>query len=410
MKPNSITYLKPIPLFMTMNKKKVLVTATTFPRWKDDSEPNFVYLLCKLLVGRCDITVLVPHHPGAKRYEVMDGVNVYRFRYFFPLSLERLCYDGGVLENIKKSFLARIQVPFLLISEFLAMKQVIKKEKIDFIHAHWLVPQGYLAALIKKFYKIPYIATAHAGDVFPIKKFRSFARDAIAKSTYLTANSNFTKDSINKISKKRVDVIPMGVDINDFNPSNKDDRLWKHKTILFVGRLAEKKGAKYLIKAMPKILKKVPAKLVIVGDGPERKNLVGLTKELNLQDNVVFEGKIPPNELPKFYASADVFVGPSIVTAKGDTEGLGIVFIEAIASGTCVVGSKVGGIPDIIKHNETGLLVREKNPEGISRAVITILGNVKMQKRLCENALKHIQKNYSWKVVAEKFSELYGRM
>jgi glycosyltransferase involved in cell wall biosynthesis len=161
---------------------------------------------------------------------------------------------------------------------------------------------------------------------------------------------------------------------------------------------------------MPKILKKVPAKLVIVGDGPERKNLVGLTKELNLQDNVVFEGKIPPNELPKFYASADVFVGPSIVTAKGDTEGLGIVFLEAIASGTCVVGSKVGGIPDIIKHNETGLLVREKNPEGISRAVITILGNVKMQKRLCENALKHIQKNYSWKVVAEKFSELYGRM
>ena len=88
----------------------ILVTATTFPRWKGDSEPGFVFYLSRLLAKKHTVTCLVPWHPGAKLEEEMDGVTVVRFKYFF--GFERLCYDGGILANMKKSFLAKLQPPF----------------------------------------------------------------------------------------------------------------------------------------------------------------------------------------------------------------------------------------------------------------------------------------------------------
>ncbi len=398
--------------------KTALVTATTFPRWKDDTEPAFVFALSSLLAKKgYKIVVLAPHYPGAKKFEIMGQLKVYRFPYFYPTKLERLCYDGGILENMKKSFLAKVQVPFLLLSEYFHIVKIIKKEKIDFIHAHWIVPQGFLAALIRKFYKIPYITTAHAGDVFPLRKssMKKIAAFALNNASFITANSSFTRNSILMISNsKNIEVIPMGVDLTDFNPKKKDSSIRKkygiqNEFLLFVGRLAEKKGVEYLIKAMPDVLNKLPnAKLLIVGDGSEKEKLTNLTNELNLKNNVIFAGKIKNDDLPKLYATADVFVGPSIVTEKGDTEGLGVVFLEAIASGTCVIGTNVGGIPDIIKTNETGILVEEKNPAQLASAIIIMLKNKKLQTKLKKNALNHIKKTYSWEVVAEKFFKLYG--
>ena len=398
--------------------KNVLVTATTFPRWKNDTEPGFVFTLSNMLAKKgFNVVVLVPHCYNAKKFEIMGNLRVYRFSYFYPASLQKLCYEGGILENLKKSFLAKIQVPFLLISEYFNVLRVIKKEKIDFIHAHWILPQGFLAAIIKKFYKIPYIATAHAGDIFPIKKgvLKNFAKSAIDNASQITANSNFTKNSILKISSSKISIIPMGVDFKDFNSIEKDHNLKKkyenNNIILFVGRLVEKKGVEYLIKTMPIVLKSIPnSKLLIIGDGPEMRKLIKLAEELNLEKNVIFVGKIRNQDLPKYYATADVFVGPSIVTKKGDTEGLGVVFLEAIASGTCVVGSNVGGIPDIIKQNKTGLLVEQKNIVELANAIIDLLKNRKLRERLSKNAIKHIKNLYSWNLVAEKFFQIYSKI
>ena len=104
---------------MTM---KILVTASSaFPRWRNDPAPAFVFDLCRQLAAKgVEVIVLAPHHPGTRRFEIISGMSVYRFRYFLPSSLERLCYDGGILPNMKKSFLAKLQLPFLVISEFLS--------------------------------------------------------------------------------------------------------------------------------------------------------------------------------------------------------------------------------------------------------------------------------------------------
>ena len=394
---------------------KLLVTATTFPRWKNDTEPSFVYELSQRLAGKGhDITVLAPHHSGAKRREVMDNLKIQRFRYFWPSSLEKLCYDGGILPNLKRRFWTWLEVPFLMAAEYFAIHRIVKQEGINMIHAHWIVPQGFLASLLKKFHGVKYITTAHAGDIFPLKSpwLRGFAGSAISNADACTANSQFTKKAVLGLSPdSHVDVIPMGVDLSIFSGRLKQDIRQKYgitgKLILSVGRLAEKKGIRHLISAMPSILKKYKdAKLLIVGDGPEKGRLESQVAELSLKHNVIFSGRVSNRDIASYYSSADVFVLPSIVTASGDTEGLGVVLLEALASGTPVVASNVGGVTDIIINGKTGLTVEQENPEVLASAIMRMLKNRKLAKKLARQGKLHVEQNYSWALVADKFNSL----
>jgi len=404
------------------SRKKILVMATTFPRWKNDTEPAFVYELSKLLAKKGhNITVLAPHHPGAKKYEIMESMKIIRFGYFIPNSMQKLCYDGGIIPNIKKSFLAKLQVPFLLMSEYHALKKLLKKERFDVVHAHWIIPQGYIAGILKKRFKFKLLVTAHAGDVFPLKnKFlKYFGKKSIEFADYITANSRFTKTKLEEVNSKasKATIIPMGVDFSVFkNKSTKDksknNRInsmhkIKDKMILSVGRLAEKKGIKYLLSAMPDVLKKYPElKLVIVGDGPEKNRLLSQAEELKIKDSVVFTGKILNKNLPDYYSSADVFVLPSIITKEGDTEGLGVVLLEAIASGAPVIASNVGGIPDIVINEKTGILVPEKNPKALSDSIIKLLGDKELSSALGKKAKIHVQKSFQWSKVSSEFDKI----
>lgn len=397
--------------------KNVLVLATTFPRWDNDPEPGFVYYLSKLLSRDYNVNVLVPHFFRAKKFEKKGNLNIYRFSYF-PEKFQKVCYDGGILSNMKKSFLAKIGFPFLIFFEFFNALILVKKKKIDIIHAHWILHHGLIAAIIKKIYGTPFIVSSHGGDIFPFRNnwfFRVFIRFVLRNCDYCTANSSITKKAVLSVLKvKNIEVIPMGVDLNEFMENKKEDSLRKELNIsgeflLSVGRIVEQKGINYLINAMPEILDEFSnAKLIIVGDGNERKNLEKLTKRLKLEKNVVFIGKLPNNKLPRYYATADVFIAPSIKDSYGWVEALGIVFLEALSSGTPVIGSNIGGIPDIIKDNETGLLVEEKNSKEIAIAVKKILKDKNLARRLVRNGQKHIRNSYSWEGVSNKFRSVYS--
>ncbi len=400
---------------------KVLVVASTFPRWKGDSEPGFVYELSLGLSKRFDVAVLAPHHPGASRFEAISGMRVYRFRYFFPSSLERLCYGGGILPNMKKSFLARLQLPFLVVAELFSLFAVAAREKPAIIHAHWILPQGFAAAIVSKLLGIPFVVTAHAGDVFPLNTplFRLLSRFSINSAAAVTVNSSYTKAAVAKISALRsISVIPMGVDLKLFSssPASAAAAIRKKysvrgKMLLFVGRLAEKKGVAYLISAMKGIVKAFPdCKLVVVGYGPEKAALVQQARQLGLSSSVIFAGSIPNHQLPPYYKAADVFVLPSIVDSRGDTEGLGVVLLEAIAAGTPVVASNVGGIPDVVIDKKTGLLVGQKNTRSLALAVVRLLGDYKLRQRLSSNASRHVAANYAWHHVADKFIQLFSEL
>ncbi|MFH1182137.1 MAG: glycosyltransferase [Candidatus Woesearchaeota archaeon] len=396
-------------------KPKVLVLASTFPRWKWDTEPDFVYWLEDSLSIKFDITVLAPHHPGAELHEKLGGLDVRRFRYFIP-RYERLCYQGGIRPNMKKSLLARLQLPLLLLSEFFSVKMLMLKQRFPLIHAHWILPQGLVAVMAKKLFHAKVLVTVHAGDVFPLKSglLRLLSAWTLRNADAVTVNSIATGDAVRRVADVPMRIIPMGVDLKLF--SSRGSSIKKKygidgKMILFVGRLAEKKGVSYLISAMVSIKKSCPdCKLLIVGEGPEKPLLEKQIEGHALNDSVIFAGSMAKEKLPAFYHSADVFVLPSIIAKSGDTEGLGVVLLEAIASGVPVVASNVGGIPDIIINGKTGLLVKQKNPGAISDAVISLLRQENKGRALSKAALEHVRKNYSWEKVSGRFSEIYSSL
>jgi glycosyltransferase involved in cell wall biosynthesis len=396
-------------------RKRLLVLASTFPRWQGDTEPPFVFNLSRELTRHFDVTVLAPHAAGSKTFERIDGLVVRRFRYAWPESLQKLAY-GGILPNLKRNKWLWLEVPFFVAAEFLAAWRLIRAEKPDVIHAHWVIPQGIVAGLLS-LTGVPVVVTAHGGDVYGLqgRVQNGIKRWVINRSSRLTAVSKDLKSAMAALAEPdapSIDVISMGIDTERFHPDNRDPALRERlgisdEMLLFVGRLAEKKGVRYLLEAMPAIRHGHPnVKLVVVGDGPLRQDLEALTRAQGITPNVTFLGAIPQKELPTYYASADVFVGPSIVADGGDTESFGLVFGEAMSSGCPVVASDVGGIRDVVQSGKCGLLVPPADPRAIAGAVNRLLDNTAMRTRFGTKGRTEIVKSHSAQQTVERHAQL----
>ncbi|MBW2976261.1 glycosyltransferase family 4 protein [Candidatus Woesearchaeota archaeon] len=397
-------------------EKKVLVTATTFPRWKNDTTAGFVYDLSERLASKYKIVVLAPHHKNAKKEEMMGRLLVKRFVYFRPERLQKLCYGGGIIPNMKESFLAKIQMVTLMFSELFSSSKIIKKEGIGMVHAHWILPQGFVGVFLKKRFKVPLLVTVHGSDLFPLKNifFKNLQHFVIKNADYVTVNSIATKNELIKRFpdySPKISVIPMGIDTELFRQRKaaRPKKYEKKKLLLFVGRLSEQKGLQYLIDSMRDIVKYEPkVKLLIIGTGPYKKVLKEKAKTLGVESYIQYLGSLPKSDVARHYNFCDIFILPSI-SSKIGTEALGLSLIEAMSSGCAVIGTNSGGIPYIIKDGYNGLLVREKDHNDLSNAIITLLKDRKKSKNLGRNAAKFARQNYSWKIIAKDFAKIYGK-
>ena len=396
---------------------KVCILTTSFPRFKGDSAGTFIYSLVSLLSQKgIDFEVIAPHESGSHFFERWGNIHINRFPYFFPLKYQRLCYGDGLLNNLRNSRLAAVQTPFFIMVEFLYLLYILRKKRIDLIHAHWSLPQGFLGILAGHLLKVPCITTLHGSDVFGLRHpiFRLPNKFAMRHADICTANSRATaKKALQIAACRNLMIIPMGVDLNHFQKTTEVGDLRKKlrldgQVILSVGRLIDLKGTDYLIKALPKVLLRFPqTKALIIGSGPQKSYLLNLAKELHIKDSVVFIGQIPHWKMAKYYSLADVFVLPSITSKMGETEGFGVVLLEAMACGLPVIGSDTGGIPDIIKNGETGLLFRQKDSPDLANQIIRLLTDEDLRKKMVANARNLIETQFSWEIVAERFMEVY---
>jgi len=317
-------------------KKKLLVFASTFPRWKNDTNPPFVYELSRRLTKDFDVSVLTPNYPRAKTDEIMEEMKIHRFNYFIK-KYQKLAGSGGILPTLKKNKWFYFQVPFFMIGEFLALRKQIKKNKPDVIHSHWIIPQGFIAYLNYKISGTPYVVTSHGSDILGLKGFKSLKKRILKNADKITVVSNTIKQeiltNIDYSLKNKIKVIPMGVDTKLFNLNKKDLSIKKKYEIngqflLFVGRLAPEKGIDLLIEAMPHIIESKPkTKLMIIGGGTLKEELKKRVKELKIENNIIFVGGVDNKKLPRYYATADIFVCPSL------REGYGLTYVEASACG-----------------------------------------------------------------------------
>ena len=401
---------------MKSPKKTVLVFSSTYPRWKNDTSPPFVHELSKRLVEDFNIIVLAPHYPGALTREKMEGVQIIRYRYFWS-KFEILAGETSILPTLKRKKYLCFILPFFILSGFCSLLYHTKKLKIDLIHAHWTIPQGLQAAVTGKLTKVPFVVTSHGIDAFGLQgSFWHFCKQFVFNNAKaITVVSRAIEDEIQANYPSivgAIKVLPMGVDSNLFSPTQKNPELRiryqiPENFLLFIGRLSEKKGLKYLIEAMPSVIKANPeTKLLVVGKGELEQELHELVKKMSLAEHIDFMGAVANRELPALYASADLFIAPSTKTDSGDVEGFGLTFVEAAMAGSLIIGTKTGGIGDIIINNETGFLVEDKNPAHLSNTINHILKNKQNLETIRTNARREAIKKFDWSVVAKGYSAL----
>jgi glycosyltransferase involved in cell wall biosynthesis len=335
----------------------LLVLASTYPRWLGDPEPGFVHELCKRLTDRFRVIALSPHAAGAPTREVMEGVLVLRYRYA-PEVLETLVNDGGIVANMSRAPWKWLLLPGFLFGLLWSAWRVITRERPDVVHAHWLIPQGLVIGVLGVLDRRtpPFLATSHGADLFALRSapLQALKRFVARRAAALTVVSSAMREEMARIGidLRNVGVQPMGVDLTHrFIPDPSVQR--SRDELLFVGRLVEKKGLRYLIDAMPMILQSCPsAYLTVAGFGPEETELRAQVMRLGLDAKVRFLGAVSQAELPSLYRRAAVFVAPFVHAASGDREGLGLVSVEAAGCGCPVVVSRLPAVRDVFSEDE----------------------------------------------------------
>jgi len=388
-------------------RKNLLVVTSTFPRWQGDKEPPFVFELCRQLKAHYDIYVLAPHAPGSATEEQLAGLNVTRFRYFLS-PWENLAYQGGILERLKQNSWRYGLVPFFVLAELFALIRLQSRQQVDLIHAHWLFPQGMIAVLARMFMKSPspLLCTSHGGDLHGLKGvlFNRVKRFVLTHSSVVSVVSRAMRKEVIRLVNgyAKVRVIPMGVDLQTqfVPPPGRPEK----GSLLFVGRLVEKKGARYLIEAIPHILKKHPhIKLRIAGDGPEKPALRKQVSELRADDRVQFLGAVENSSLPALYQSSDVVIFPSIIADDGDQEGFGLVLVEALGCECAVVVTDLPAMQDIITDGKTGLVVAQKNVQEITEKVVYLLDNPSLGRSLGKKGRQYVLERYDWDRIVQQY-------
>ncbi|MBP5436309.1 glycosyltransferase family 4 protein [bacterium] len=386
---------------------KVVSITTAFPRSEKDVLIPWIIKLISLLKKKGVETEIFTSTYCGRKSEISNNIKVFRFRYFFR-KWEKLSHDMSVPEKLKNNKLYFFVLPFFLLSGMISARNFAKNNDFDLIHVHFPFPLALFGIAMKRVSKKQLVMTCHGSEVNMAKKnqiFRKVFKWMLSYADFVTVNSTFMKNEVLKISPIReIKIIPMGPGIGkkDEKPSQNTDRM--KTSILFVGRLIKLKGVDYLIDALH-WLSPEKFELHIVGDGPERENLEKIAPE-----NVVFHGYQTGKNLEEIYQNADIFVLPSIVDNHGYTEGLGTVLLEAASFHIPLIASNVGGIPDIVINEKTGLLVPEKDPEAIANAILRLEKDKILANELCDAAISHIQAEFSWENISEKFLSLYNSL
>lgn len=203
------------------------------------------------------------------------------------------------------------------------------------------------------------------------------------------------------LSEKKIRVIPLGVDVEQFtlSPLPKDHR------ILFIGKLSKRKGVEYLVRAMPKIVKQfTDSELHIVGDGPQKFSLMKLSKDLGVDSNIIFHGYVPRYEVPIYYRMCRVVCTPSII------EAFGLVALEAMASGRPIVCTNTTGYRETVINGKTGFIVPIANSDALAEAITTLLSDYELCYKMGALGRKIAEEKYDWRVIAKQYYDVYRKV
>lgn len=296
---------------------------------------------------------------------------------------------------------------------------IARRHRADIVHFSSPFPIAFLGPRLLEETGIPYAVTLHGGELVlwgSLPASGALMRRSLEKASVLLPVSSFTSRAVQRLVPRRTPpcvVVTPGVECDRFAPPadteavSGDGRPQPNEgpVIVSVSRLVARKGPATLIRALPRVLGRIPeARAVIVGDGPDRPRLERLAGSLGISGCVQFAGPQPWRDVPRFYREADVFALPTRERFGGlETEGFPLVYLEAAASGLPSVAGEAGGVRDAVLDGVTGYVVDGRNAEEVSATLIRLLEDPGHARRLGEQARHRVEAEFSWDRVAAQF-------
>lgn len=374
------------------------------PRIIGGISPHVYYLSKNLAKNGVKVYVVTCDFPGAPEHETIDGVEVYRTDSYKNPAPDFATWVYLMNMNMQK--------------EAAALVRSIGG-KVDVFHAHdWLVATAGIG--LKHIFRKPFFATIHSTEIgrrngihFDYERMiheteawlTYEAWKVICCSDYMVSHVRWAFG----LPEDKLVMVPNGVNTEVYDKNEKEDlsqfrkrfALPDEKIVLFVGRLVYEKGIHVLVSAMPKVLEKANAKLVIVGNGYMKEQLSSLVAKIGLERKVMFTGFVDDDTLRKLQMSADVSVVPSLF------EPFGIVALEAMAAKSPVVVSDTGGLSEIVEHDVSGVKVYVNNPDSLAWGITKVLTDEGYANWIRINAYKKIQEKYNWDKIAQQTRGMY---
>lgn len=393
---------------------RVLLVAHSFPRHAADMAGAFLLTLARrqAALGH-QVTVVAPHAPGIPLEETVAGIPVRRFRYG-PDEAETLAYTGTMHEQVLHSWRARARLVRFLHAYRRAVREAAQAIRPDVLHVHWWFPGGL--AVWPRWgapRRLPVVLTSHGTDLFLLDRFRParpLAMRVFRAAAEVTVISTPLVARVRALGvpAERITVVPMPLDTDAF-PAGADASR-ERDLLLFAGRLIERKGAEFAIRALANLRGRGrPLRLILAGDGPDRPALERLAGALAVTAAVTFTGTLPPAAVSDLYRRAAVLLLPAVTDWKGEQEGFGMVLVEAMRSGLPVVATASGGIPDVVQDGRTGLLVPERDAAALAAAAARLLDDPALAARLAAAARTDVAARFAPGHIARVFADVYAR-
>jgi glycosyltransferase involved in cell wall biosynthesis len=401
-------------------RQVVVMVTTSYPRFPGDGVGSFMEPIAKGLAARGhEIHLVAPWHRAITRPKLEDGVHFHFFRYAPVPALNVFGYAEGLNADTHLRAAAWAAAPLAMAAGWFKAWRVATKRRATVMHGHWVVPGGVIAAMAAR--GLPLVISLHGSDVFVAERratARVAARAAFGRASRITACSDDLRRRAIALGADpaRVETVPYGVDAIRFAPDPREREAQRRQLgladaqlVFTAGRLVRKKGFEYLIDAVGQLADKHPAVRLLIAGGGDLQGELSARAAAAGRGHVTLLGNRSQDEVARLAATADVLVVPSIRDDAGNVDGLPNFALEALASGTPVVATTAGGLPQVIQDGVNGLLVPERDPAALARAIHTLFMDPDRGHALGAAARQTVTRDFGWARVAERFEAAYDR-